>query len=190
MFIDCVVILNYEHGLQVIRGGNSIDKRLGERVVNDGGPGAGIFQIVLIIIGRQQRIDHRDHRSDARRGEPRPGKFRTIRQHDQYPILHLDAQRAQRIGYAIRHPRRFAIGVSLIFEVEADFVFPPFLQIVIEEVLGHVEVFREFDGHRKCLSLRKGTATLIVFRTEVCARFPKFGKEFFVERRAQITNSL
>ena len=48
---------------------------------------------------------------------------------------------AQRIAGLIRQPRDFSIRPLLIFEIQADFILPAFLEIVIEEVVGHVEPF-------------------------------------------------
>ena len=86
-----------------------------------------VLEIVAIIICGQQRINHRDHSPDARGAKPRPNKFRTIGQNDQDPIFHLNAGGSQSVAGAITQPRGFAISVSAIFEVEADFVFATFL---------------------------------------------------------------
>ena len=106
---------------------------------------ARVFEIVTIVVRRQQRIDHRDHGADARRAKPGPDKLRTVGQNDQHAVFNLHPEFAQRVARAIRHARRFAVGESLIFEIETGFVFAPFLQIVIEEVIGHVEAFGKFD---------------------------------------------
>ena len=116
--------------------------------MHDRDAGARVFEIVTIVVRRQQRIDHRDHCANTRRAKPGPDKLRTIRQNDQNAIFDIHSEFAQRIARSIRHPRRFAVGVGLISEIETDFVFAPFLQIVIEEVIGHVEAFRKFNvGH-------------------------------------------
>src|SRR2546423_12785925 len=111
-----------------------------------------VLEIVAIIIRGQQRINHRDHRPDARGAKPRPNKFRTIGQNDQDSIFHLNAGGSQSVTGAIAHPRGLAISVSLIFEVEADFVFATFFQIVIEEVVGYVETFGEFNRHKSSVA--------------------------------------
>src|SRR5437899_89196 len=53
--------------------------------------------------------------------------FGTIGQHHQDPIFHLDAHGTQSVSSAIAHSRDFVIGVSSIFEIEADFVLATFL---------------------------------------------------------------
>src|SRR5258708_1463505 len=111
-----------------------------------------VLEIVAIIIRGQQRIHHGDHGADTRGAKPRPNKFRTIGQNYQDPIFHLNAGGSQLVSASIAHPRGLAISVSLIFEVEAVFVFATLLQIVIEEVVGHVEAFREFNRHESSVA--------------------------------------
>jgi hypothetical protein len=43
----------------------------------------------------------------------------------------------------IREPRDFSIRPLSILEIQADLILSPFLEIVIEEVVGHVEAFWE-----------------------------------------------
>ena len=104
-----------------------------------------VLEIVAIIIGWQQRIHHGNHGADAQCAKPGPGKLRTIGEDDEHAIFHFNAGIAQRIANAIRHPCCFAICERLIFEVKTDFVFAAFLQVVVEEVVGHIEAFRELD---------------------------------------------
>ena len=48
---------------------------------------------------------------------------------------------AQRIARAIGHQRGLTVSEGLIFVIQAGFVFAALLQVVIEEVVGHVEPF-------------------------------------------------
>ena len=142
--------------------------------MNDGDARARVVEIVFVIIGRQQRIDHRDHRADPRRAKPGPDKLRTIRQDDQHAIFNLNAQLAQSVADAIRHARRVAISERLIFVVEADFVFAPFLQIVVEEVVGHVEAFGKLRRHWFAwIQVRAGTRRSYDFASEATIKRPR-----------------
>src|ERR1044072_2876981 len=98
-----------------------------------------VVEVVLVIRNRQQWIHHRDHRSDSRRSKPRPHKLGTIWQHHQHAIFDVHTKLTQRITGSIRKPRYFAVRPLAIFIIKADLTFPTFLQIVIKEVVGHVE---------------------------------------------------
>src|ERR1041385_77341 len=113
--------------------------------MNNRSTSARVLQVIAIIVRRQERIHHRDDYADPRRTKPGPNKLGTIRQNNQHAIFHLNPDFAQRITRAIRHAGGFTVSESLIAEVETGFIFAPFLYIVVEEVIGHVEAFREFD---------------------------------------------
>ena len=66
--------------------------------MHNGHARARVLEIVTIVVRRQQRIDHRDHRANARRAKPGPDKLRTIRQNDQDAVFHLNAEFAQSIA--------------------------------------------------------------------------------------------
>src|SRR5438045_678142 len=106
-----------------------------------------VLEIVAIIIPGQKRINHSDDRADARGAKPCPNKFGAIGQDNQDSIFHLNADGTQSVSGAIAHPRGFAISVSSIFEVETDIIFATFLQVVIEEIVSHVESFGKLDRH-------------------------------------------
>src|SRR5262249_37193518 len=112
-------------------------------MVNDGDFRARVVEVIFVISNGQQRIDHRDHRSDTRRAKPRPHKLRTIRQHHQHTILEVRTKLAQRVAGAIRESCYISIRPLSIFVVKTDLILPTFLEIVIEEVVGHVEPFWE-----------------------------------------------
>ena len=47
-----------------------LGKRLNERLVNDGRASPRVFEVITVIVDRQQWIHHRDHRADAGRAKP------------------------------------------------------------------------------------------------------------------------
>src|SRR5690349_691399 len=108
-------------------------------MVNDGDFRACVVEVVLVVSHGQQRIDHRDHCPDARCTKPRPYKLRTIRQHHQHAIFKVHTKLAQRVARSIRESRYFAVRPLTIFIVKTNLTLPTFLEIVVEEVLGHVE---------------------------------------------------
>src|SRR5262249_30702335 len=78
---------------------------------------------------------------DARRAKPRPHKLRTIRQNHQHAIFEVRTNLTQYIAGLIRESCYFSVCPLTIFVVETDLSLPTFLEIVIEEVVGHVEPF-------------------------------------------------
>src|SRR2546423_3964454 len=108
---------------------------------------ACVIEVILIIGGGQQRIDHRDHRSNARCTEPCPNKLRTIRQRNQHAIFNVESKLAQCISGLIRETCDLAICPLLLFKIETNLILPTFLQIVVEEVVSHIKMVWEDWQH-------------------------------------------
>ena len=108
---------------------------------------ACVVEVIFVVTRRQQRIYHRDHRANTRRAKPRPNKLRTIGQHHQHAVLDIGARISQRIAGPVCQTRSFTVGPLPVFEIETDFVRPAFLEVVIEEVVRHVEALGKRRGH-------------------------------------------
>ena len=117
---------------------------------------ARVVQVVLIIRNGQEGIDHRDYRSDACRSEPGPDKLRAIGKHQQHAVFNISSKLAQGVAGLVRQSCYCSIGPLSIFKVQADFIFPSFLDVVVEEVVGHVEPVRKrrIQSETLCFLLR------------------------------------
>src|ERR1043165_3350552 len=137
--------------------------------MNNRGAGAGVFEVVTIIVRRQKRIHHRDDCSNARCPEPAPDKLWTIGQHKEYAIFHLNPDFAQRIARPIRHADSFTVIESLIAEIQTGFVFAAFLYVVVEEIIGHVEAFRKLGSHVQVRFSQTDSPAHRAYCSETCA---------------------
>ena len=72
-------VTDNQNSAQITSAFSSSTKSLQLRLVNHGHAGARILQVISVVLGRQQRIDHSNYRSDTRRSKPCPNKLRTVR---------------------------------------------------------------------------------------------------------------
>src|SRR2546421_2426682 len=95
--IDCLLerketsmlTANNERLTQIASAACGFLKILEQRFVDDCDTSARVFEIILVIFGGQERVDHRNHCADATRPEPRPDELRAIGQDNQHAILNL-----------------------------------------------------------------------------------------------------
>ena len=137
----------HQHVLQVARALPHPREVLQKRLVYDGDARARVFEVVAVVVRREQRVDHRDDAAHTVRAEPTPDELRAIGERNQHAVFRLDSRLAQSISRTVRHTRRLRVRETLFAVVETDLTFAPFLKVVVEEVFAHLKAFGEFDVH-------------------------------------------
>src|SRR5581483_2542253 len=97
----------------------------------------------VFVRRRQLRIDHRDDRTDLRRAEPAGDELRDVGESKQHAVFDARAEIAQQVPGVIRLLHYFGVRPLLIAEAQTDLVAAPGGEVVVEEVLGHIESLRE-----------------------------------------------
>ncbi|MCG3162208.1 MAG: hypothetical protein JMDDDDMK_03448 [Acidobacteria bacterium] len=139
------LIADHQNVLQVSRLFQNRPQIFNQRFVNDKNLRASVIEVIGVIFGRQQRIDHRDHRADFGRAEPAGDKLRAIGQSEQSAVFDVRAQFAQQMPGAVRLPGDLGVCPAFVAEPQADLAVAPCGQIVVKEIFGHVEIFGECD---------------------------------------------
>src|SRR5205823_6654580 len=111
--------------LQMSRALRRTREVLDERLMYDGDARARVFEVVVVVVRRQQRVDHCDDAAHTVRAEPTPDELRAVRQRDQHSVFNLNSRFAQSAARAVRHTRRISIRETLVAVVEANLVLAP-----------------------------------------------------------------
>ena len=99
--------------------------------MSDHGPRLHIVEILAVLLGMQQRVDHGEHGTSAQSAEPCFDELHAIRQHDQHAIFGLHTDTTQRRSSLTRACDHLLVGPRLLAHIEAALRAPPFAQIAI-----------------------------------------------------------
>src|SRR6478609_9114927 len=113
-----------------------------------------VLQVISIVRRWNEWIHHRYDCPNTRSSEPCPYKLWTVGQNHQDSIFHVDSEVAKDVSGLVRQFDSFTVGPGSIFEVQADLVLSTFINVVIKEVVRHVEMLWKDDAHKDRVDLR------------------------------------
>jgi hypothetical protein len=115
-----------------------------------------VIQVISIVCRWKEWIHHRYDSPNTRSSEPGPYKLRTIGQNHQYSIFYVDSKVAKDVSGLVRQFDNFTVGPGSIFKVQADLVLSTFINVVIKEIVGHVETLWKGDAHKGWIDYTEG----------------------------------
>src|SRR5262245_45017670 len=125
--------------LQIFGPSNYRTQAFDQRFVDDEDFRASVIEIVGVIFGGEQRIDHRDHRADFGRAEPERDELRAVGQGEQHTVFDSGAQFTQQMSRLVRLLHDLGVSPPLVAKPQTDFIAATRSQIAVEKIFGHVE---------------------------------------------------
>ena len=99
------------------------------------------------VLGRRDRIAHREHAAGGEDAEDAPGKRRRVGQHEVDALLGPQAAGDEELRECARAIRDLRVRPRAIAEAQRDALAPALADPIEQEVVGEIEVVGERWGH-------------------------------------------
>ena len=107
--------------------------------MTEGDARPGVGEVVLELLGVEERVHHREDRADPQDGEPGLGELEAVREHDQDALARLHPEGPQRRRATRDALLKLGVGPGLFSRDEADLAPAALVEVPLEVVVVEVE---------------------------------------------------